>query len=222
LYPLRYKTFDTLEEIITESHKCLKGPNVALSGGGTYAKLFAGWASLGNLAHINFFPVDERQVEFENNGCNWKVTYDRLLMPMGLFSQRGHHARSKIQYEKLLKDHFAQGNGDIIFDQVFLGMGDDGHTASLFPGNSYLENTEVLVLETRSPKPPFPRVTLGLKTLWQAKALYLIVLGKEKSRMLSRLFSQDKSLPITLALKGHANPVIFLDKAAYETLEKKV
>jgi 6-phosphogluconolactonase len=206
-----------LKEVAQHSLELLtktQAKNVAVSGGSTYKALFTYWGQA-NLPEMDFYPVDERMVGFEEDGNNWKVAYDLLFTPAGITEQKSHMAVNKIQFLELLHQKVGQS---VVLDQVWLGMGDDGHTASLFPGGSELLDTDSQVLETTSPKAPFPRVTLGLRPIWEAKELFLIVLGRGKAEMLKRALDGDKSLPITLALQGHPNPTLILDEEAASTL----
>jgi 6-phosphogluconolactonase len=136
-----------------------------------------------------------------------------LLVPAGLGDQKSHHVRNAAEYEMLLNAEFK--GGPVLFDQVFLGMGEDGHTASLFPGKDSLRDFDSDVLDvTDSPKPPPRRVTLGLKPIRAARTLLLVALGAGKAEMIRRLRAGDESLPVTLAMKGHPNAVLLLDRAA--------
>ncbi len=208
--------FDTLEEVGKKTLEYLNGPDIAISGGGTYAELFEIWKKEllkrgPEVKNLNFYPVDERRVGFDESGNNWKVAFDKLFAPLGIREQKDNMGQSAAQFQSLLKSNF----GDrVVFDQIYLGMGDDGHTASLFPGDPALEDTDSLVLETNSPKPPVPRVTLGLRIIWDARDLITVVLGGGKASLVKRLLDGDMSLPITRAMKGHANPILILDKAA--------
>jgi 6-phosphogluconolactonase len=159
-----------------------------------------------------FFPVDERKVPFGDAQSNWKACCEELLFPAGLGDQKAHHAVSAAQYEALLRREFPEG--PVVFDQVFLGMGEDGHTASLFPGGDYLKDRKSVALDVVGPKPPPQRVTLALKPLWDCKTLVAVALGASKAPMVRRLREADMSLPITLALAGHGDSVLLLDKAA--------
>jgi 6-phosphogluconolactonase len=160
-----------------------------------------------------FFEVDERDVPFDDPACNWKSCVEDLLVPAGLGDQKAHHVRNAAEYARLLRKEF--GGGPVLFDQVFLGMGEDGHTASLFPGKETLRDLDSDVIDVfDSPKPPPRRVTLGLKPIRAARTLVLVALGAGKADMVRRLRAGDESLPITLALKGHPNAVLLLDRAA--------
>lgn len=200
-----------MESIAQKSIGLIKGPVVAVSGGSTYKELFHYWSREERLKSIDFYPVDERQVPIEDHQSNWGVALGALFGPLGIGSQSSHFAQTGIKYKQMLNQRFP---GGIFFDQVFLGMGDDGHTASLFPGGPELDDEVSQVLETVSPKPPFPRITLGLRALWAADTLIAIATGAAKRPMVKRLLEGDTSLPITRALSGHPNPILILDEAA--------
>jgi len=192
------------------------GTRFALSGGSTFSALFPLWRpSIAERVRrgeaLKFFPVDERMVAYDAPGCNWKICTEELLEPAGLGAQQAHHAVSVPGFRDMLDSGLSP---DGRFDAVFLGMGDDGHTASLFPGGEYLADQQSLVLETWSPKPPYPRLTLGLRPLWEAHRLVAIVLGEGKADMVARLRAGDDTLPITRALSGHPDPVLILDEGA--------
>ncbi len=161
---------------------------------------------------LRFFPVDERKVPFEDPDSNWRVCYEGLLQPAGLTGQREHRAISAPQYAAMLEREF--GVGPVVFDSVFLGMGKDGHTASLFPGAGAIRDRKSIVLDVIGPKPPPQRITLGLKPLWDCKTLVAIAIGSSKAEVVRRLREGDPELPITMALAGHGNAVLLLDKAA--------
>lgn len=212
---------DSLDQVAEKSLEYLGGPRIAVSGGTTFAALFRHWtpdvrrrAEAGE--RLRFFVVDERKVPFDDAQCNWKACYEELLLPAGLEAQKSHHVDSAPAYADLLRAEF--GADPVVFDQVFLGMGEDGHTASLFPGKPSLQDTDSVVLDVDdSPKPPAERVTLGLKSIRDSRMLITIALGAGKADMVRRLRAGDTSLPITLAMQDHPNAVLLLDRAAAGT-----
>jgi 6-phosphogluconolactonase len=209
---------DGLEDVARKSLEYLQGPRIAVSGGSTFAALFRHWAP--DVARrtragetLRFFVVDERKVPFESPDCNWKACTEDLLIPAGLEVQRSHFVTTAMDYSALLRSEF--GASPVHFDRVFLGMGEDGHTASLFPGKPTLADLLSTVIDvTDSPKPPAERVTLGLKPIRESGALITVALGAGKADRVRQLVDGDESLPITLAMKGHDHGVLLLDKAA--------
>jgi 6-phosphogluconolactonase len=217
---LRIQIVDGLADFGRESAAQLKGSRIAVSGGSTFATVFPYWVEsvksrIAAGEALQFLPVDERQVAYDDLGCNWKVCVDSFLNPAGLGEQKANYVHSLPSFEQLVKTVLQP---ELQFDTVMLGMGNDGHTASLFPGESHLQDTTSFVLETRSPKPPHPRLTLGLRALWSCKNLVALVTGTEKAEMVKRLIDRDMKLPITLAMNGHANPLLLLDAAAASKL----
>lgn len=83
------------------------------------------------------------------------------------------------------------------FDIAFLGVGEDGHTASLFPGNSALDDTQSVVPVYDAPKPPDDRVSLSVNTLKHAKKRIALTSGEEKAEMVKQVKSGDP-LPINI------------------------
>lgn len=77
------------------------------------------------------------------------------------------------------------------FDIAFLGMGEDGHTASLFPGNAALQETASVVAVHDAPKPPAERVSMGLNTLRQARVRVVLAAGAAKAEIIQRIRSGD-------------------------------
>lgn len=221
---MEIRVLDSLEAVAAASLEYVTGPRVAVSGGTTFAALFRHWAPeirrrAEQGATYRFFEVDERDVPFDDPACNWKSCVEDLLVPAGLGDQKSHHVRSAAEYAALLRAEFggSDGNGAarVVFDQVFLGMGEDGHTASLFPGKDTLRDLDSDVLDVfDSPKAPARRVTLGLKPIRAARTLVLVALGAGKAEMIRRLRAGDATLPVAMALTGHPRAVLLLDRAA--------
>jgi 6-phosphogluconolactonase len=203
--------FGTLEEAASLTAGGIVEGRIALSGGFTFAALFGFWLTAGpDTGRATFFPVDERVVPFEDPGSNWGMTYRKFLLPLGRESDKKHWPQSAAAYTSILEKAF--GAEVPVFDTVFLGAGDDGHTASLFPGGSYLDDRESAVLETISPKPPLRRITLGPAVLCRCKRLIAVVSGMQKTAMVRRLLSGDSSLPLYRVLSLHPSPELFVER----------
>jgi 6-phosphogluconolactonase len=99
---------------------------------------------------------------------------------------------------------------DLPFDALVLGMGDDGHTASFFPGGDHLAqatdlNTQALIVTMRAPNAGEPRVTLTLPVIVQSRNLYLHIEGAQKRRVLwdaTNADANDDKLPISIVLRN--------------------
>ena len=97
------------------------------------------------------------------------------------------------------------------FDLVHLGMGEDGHTASLFPGHSHQGDALVHPVHD-APKPPPDRVTLSERALNDARGVYIIVTGEAKCDAV-RAWRSGELLPVA-RIHGHSGADVFLDEAA--------
>lgn len=96
-----------------------------------------------------------------------------------------------------------------VFDLAILGLGADGHTASLFPGHSRALEEGRLALPTLSPLPPFPRMSLSVAALASARRRIFLVRGADKAEALRRLEAGDPSIPASL-LAGEGARVLYL------------
>jgi len=115
-------------------------------------------------------------------------------------------------YERLLRSIF---HGPMPqFDLVFLGVGADGHTASLFPGGQYLNDNQSWVLQTSSPAPPKDRITLGMGAICAARQVVIIVTGEEKRPVVQRMLTGDEVMPIVKVLRHPVKKLLFLDQGA--------
>lgn len=105
-----------------------------------------------------------------------------------------------------------------VLDIVMLGVGDDGHVASLFPGHEQAPGTWVHA-ERHSPKPPSERISLTFETLAAARMVWVVVLGDSKAKLVRRfLEAGGDDLPISRAIAGAKDALVFLDEAAASSL----
>lgn len=99
------------------------------------------------------------------------------------------------------------------FDVVLLGMGPDGHVASLFPGSSATAVGDWIVIEKESPKPPKQRLSLSYKAIKSAREVWLLVSGLEKADAVAIGYLADSDLPLA-KVQGVEKTLWFLDEAA--------
>ena len=171
---------------------------VAVSGGSTprrlYTLLSAGpYRDQADWQKIHFFWADERCVPKENEVSNFKTVYDRLLSKVPIPDDHIHRIKGEEDPEKAARDYEADikeffGASRLpVFDLVLLGMGEDGHTASLFPGSKSLEETARLAIPVYLKKPFGNRITLTLPVLNNAAQIIFLVAGSSKATVLSEI-----------------------------------
>jgi 6-phosphogluconolactonase len=177
---------------------------VAISGGRTPKLLFdclTSDASALPWSQCFFFWVDERYVPVTDAASNFKMANEALLEPLGVPKANIHRMPTELpldqavaQYEATLQSRFSVKAGEVPqFDLIQLGMGPDGHTASLFP-NSYESDTKQLVAWTVPPEAPHHRVTLTPCVLRAASQIMILLTGKDKASMLKTVFSNDPNV----------------------------
>jgi 6-phosphogluconolactonase len=131
------------------------------------------------------------------------------------------------EYERELVTFFSEQTGVPRFDLILLGMGDDGHVASLFPGSPALEEQRRLVISVKHNQPPLPlvdRVSVTFPLINAAKQVMLIVTGAAKAQRVEEAFSEvDKPqpLPVQRVKPVDGEVVWFLDEAVLKGIEKK-
>jgi 6-phosphogluconolactonase len=199
---------------------------VALSGGSTPVKLYkelSGTDLKWDKTHI--FIVDERFVPFDHSDSNYRMINETLLSNINIPEQnihpvptgKGSSDESARSYEGDLLSFFNLSYGGIpIFDLVLLGLGDDGHTASLFPGASALtEKDHLAVSATPLDKSMHERITITFPVINNARNIYFMVTGSSKaSVVLDVLGNQDSKLPAALVKPEKGDLCFLLDKSA--------
>lgn len=202
--------------------------DVALAGGRTpvalYEALASGAAARSDLwRHVHVFWGDERVVPPEDRASNYGTAWKSGLRRLRLSADHVHRVRGEsadarqaaVLYEADLRARFA-GAVWPRFDLVVLGLGTDGHTASLFPGSDALLEKERWTAATEGGAPPRPRVTLTLPVLNNAAAILFLVAGPEKAEALASLLSPDpqSAVPARRVQPPRGDVMIFADRAA--------
>jgi 6-phosphogluconolactonase len=181
---------------------------------------------------IDWFFGDERFVPDGHELSNAAQARRSLLDPLGVPPSRIHampagaespHAAARAYAQTLAAHHGADRLDPArpLFDLVLLGMGADGHAASLFPGAAGLDERErwVIGVDTAGQPPRVPRVTLTLPALASSRAMLFIVSGRDKRAALSRILAGD-DLPAARA-RSAGETLWLVDRAAApDTLTK--
>ena len=121
-----------------------------------------------------------------------------------------------LSYEEELVKYFRLQSGELPrFDLMVLGVGKDGHTASLFPGQEALEEKIRLVLAVKGGNPDVNRLTLTLPVINQSQKILILVSGKEKSEVVRTIFQErEVGLPIQKVQPKEGKMIWLLDREA--------
>ncbi|HHY84227.1 MAG TPA: 6-phosphogluconolactonase [Verrucomicrobia bacterium] len=171
---------------------------VALSGGRISRSLFAAIAEKAlarkvSLDGVHFFWADERCVPPDDPESNFRLAYDLMLRPLNVREAHIHRIRGEegpvaaaAAAEAELR-RVVDASGRPILDLVFLGLGEDGHIASLFPGRSQPEEEGACYVPVfDAPKPPPSRVSLTASALSRAREVWMLASGAGKEAALDR------------------------------------
>ena len=112
---------------------------------------------------------------------------------------------------------YAQDLGDIEFDICLLGVGPDGHVASIFPHHPSFEASGTVIGVTDAPKPPSERISLTLPTLNRSRDVWIIAVGSEKADAITRGVAGDPELPVS-HLRGRHSTLWWLDEESAANL----
>jgi 6-phosphogluconolactonase len=197
--------FSTLEQLsahaaddvarVLNSAVAMRGrASLVLSGGNTPRELYRILAARDVDAirwqQIDVFWGDERLVPIDDVRRNDRMAREMLLSHVACPESQIHPMAAGAvpddvavrEYEETMRRYF--GNGRPRFDLVLLGLGSEGHTASIFPESSVFDEREHWVCKVRVPADPPARLTLTLPVLSQASHVFFLVSGREKSRAL--------------------------------------
>jgi 6-phosphogluconolactonase len=206
---LRTKTFasDAANFILTRARESLDERHqfrIALSGGNTPRSVYAEMAKRDvSWKKFLFTFGDERCVPPENDESNFRMANEAMFRPASVPDSSILRMRGEIEpvlaakeYQSKL-DALAAKRGELIYehDLILLGLGDDGHTASLFPGTEALSKTERRVMANYVPKFNSWRLTFTFPLICSARAICFLIGGNKDPELIERIFSGDPALP---------------------------
>ena len=202
--------------------------NIAISGGSTPKVIFdylsTHYPEKEYWSKVKFFWVDERCVDPSDEQSNFRMTkahlFDNIEIPQeNIFRIKGEDEPMKEanRYSNLL-DELLDCKEDIpAFDLVILGMGDDGHTASIFPHEIELFYDDSNCVVATHPQSGQKRISISGKLINNATKVAVLATGATKSSRIKEVFAKKKSaetLPIALVNPDSNNLIWFLDKDA--------
>jgi len=168
---------------------------VALAGGETPRRCYEKLRGLAvDWAHVEIFFGDERCLPAGDPQRNDTMAREALLQHVAIPPANIHAIPAALNPNQAADSYAALLQQVIPLDLVLLGMGEDGHTASLFPGNPATEGTALAVAVFGAPKPPPERVSLGQEVLSAARHKIFLVAGSGKRDALLRI-AQGEKLP---------------------------
>ena len=211
---------------------------VALSGGSTPKKLYTLLATDPACAdapwdRVDFFFGDERHVPPNNDDSNFLMVKKSLLSTGIISPDRVHRMRAELpqaddaaaEYEKEMRTFFNPArclDGFPRFDLILLGMGPDGHTASLFPDSPALAEEKRWVMANPVEKFKTDRITFTFPVLNAAREIHLLVAGKDKAEMIAQVLGaklDHPSYPVERVMPVEGRKVWMLDDAAAAQLD---
>lgn len=184
-----------------------------LAGGtapmGAYRILAKDFQEAVDWSRVKVLIGDERCVPLGHPDSNWaQISHTFLnVVPISDSNKlRPQHdlpaEAAAADYAAGLADFVQNEDGVPLFDHVWLGVGEDGHTLSLFPGHPALFRTGALVIPVHdSPKPPPDRISLTLQALSNVKSCIIMASGRNKADIIGRVMRDDSGLPIVQTAK---------------------
>jgi 6-phosphogluconolactonase len=204
--------------------------HLALSGGTTPSRTYELLArdrtsEIGRSSWdgVEVWFADERCVAAQDEQSNYRLAHETLLEPAGIPPERVHRMEGELgpeqgaeRYARALDEHVRARDRDLpVLDAIVLGIGPDGHVASLFPGAATLDAGErALCLPVHdSPKPPPERITLSLQVLRAARCCLLLATSAAKADAIAAMLAApSRHVPASLLRRGRLS--VFVDDAA--------
>jgi 6-phosphogluconolactonase len=214
-----------------------KPQRILLSGGTTPEAMYRVLASEPMRSRIDWTSIecyigDERPVPPDHPESNYGLACRALLEPLGLLAPRTYRIRGEAsdlelaarRYEALIRARFAATPpADPAFDLVYLGLGEDGHTASLFPGVNIPDDPPRLVVAVWIEALQGMRATVTHRLLNAARRIVFLAAGEEKATAVQRTLApngNEEPTPAARVAPAHGEAIWLLDRGAASRLPR--
>jgi len=211
-----------IEDIVKKIKNKKSGKiNIAFSGGNTPILMFGKLAELTDLNwhDINIYLVDERYVRNNHKDSNYKLLKEHLIRHINIPDENVHYIKYLAEIKNSLKDYkkqivqgfkFKNEKQNPEFDLIHLGIGADGHTASIFQPEK-IDNNQLLAV-TRGKR--YKRITFTYKILNNAKNILFLIAGKEKQEIVSEIINKNNKDYAAAEVNNKGKLYYLLDKEA--------
>lgn len=223
---------ELVQEVGTEAIRAKGRFLIALSGGTTPETLYRAlaspaFASRFDWSQTTFFFSDERCVAPDDPRSNYALAHRVLFTPLKIAAPQVYRMRGEsrdpqaaaFEYEQQLRlvTHTSPPAVPAL-DLILLGLGEDGHTASLFPGTPALRDNKHLIVVTQSPKDPQTRLSMTLAVINRASVILFLVAGAGKAGVVKAILhpktEAERQLPAALVAPREGRLIWLLDQAA--------
>ncbi len=212
-----------MDDFIKENGKC----TFVLAGGSTPKGLYETLASDPyknsiDWNKVHFFWGDERCVPPDHEDSNYRMVQEAMIDHLDISSGNIHRipaeekpADAAREYENSLKSFFGDKEEFPRFDIILLGIGDDGHTASLFPGTTAIDENDRWVTEVYVPQLDTHRITMAFPVINNGRNVIFLVTGETKAKVVNKILKDGSlSLPASLIRPVNGDLVYIFDKEA--------
>jgi len=229
---LARRTAQYFVEMTAEAVDARGQARIAISGGSTPKSVFElladphqSWRGAMPWDRLSLYWVDERTVPPDHPDSNYRMAREAMLSHVPLPAEQIHRMEGELdpeaaaaRYESELRNNFRlEGAESPRFDLLQLGMGPDGHTASLFPHTAAIHEMSRLVAANHVPQLDTWRITLTWPVINHASSVFFLIAGEDKAERVREVFMGPRDperLPSQLIWPSSGILTLFLDKAA--------
>jgi 6-phosphogluconolactonase len=197
-----------------------EGGHIALSGGSAPGPAYTAAARMQpDWSRAEVWWSDERCVPPHDERSNYRLVRETLLDRLERGAGAEHRVRGELRPERAAEEYEHELRG-VVLDLVLLGIGPDGHTASLFPNDPAVFEERRRAVAVR--RPDVHRVTMTLPVLSAAQSVVFLAVGGEKADAVGRAFGgdADPATPASLARSAAGTTIVLLDRAAAARLPR--